>query len=148
MREVTPEDIETFLETLPAGHRRRGSLLALRAAFRVLRVERVTFADPVARVRPGRNPTKLPTPAHREIGSSDLEALNSAEKLMALLVLVHAARRAEPPRSPWSTSTSSVGDFGSGGAKSRSTRSPSLACPPGLRSDDGAIRSPPTRICS
>ncbi len=93
----TADHILSFLETLPAGHRRRGVLLALRAAFRVLRAERVTFVDPTARVRPGRNPAKLPTPAHREIGSPDLEALSSNEKLMALLVLVHAARRAELP---------------------------------------------------
>jgi hypothetical protein len=123
LREVTRDDVLSELAAFQ-GSRPAMTGTALRSLFRTLKTKKLIFADPTARLRPGRGPS-LPVlgldPTKR---TGLLEKVDRVDhRLIVLLVGVHALT---PTRSATSSATTSTrrgppcGSQGAGAASSRS----------------------------
>jgi integrase len=92
LREVTRDDVVSYLATL-TGHRRQEASVALRSLFRWAKRTNLVFRNPVARIPSPRQATKLFTPLQPgEIEASARAATSPHAKLYVALATVHAAR--------------------------------------------------------
>lgn len=93
LREVTPADITTAIQTLH-GHQRRHTLGALRSLMRHAKKTGTIFTDPTSRVRistPREEPVIVPLTAE-QLQESTQAAVTPAARLTLALAAVHAAR--------------------------------------------------------
>jgi len=93
LREVTRDDVITELAALE-GTRRAMTGTALRSLFRTLKAKKLIFADPTARLRPGRGPERPVLGLDETTRASLLERVDRLDhRLIVLLVGVHALTR-------------------------------------------------------
>ncbi|WP_328681167.1 hypothetical protein OG905_36300 [Streptomyces sp. NBC_00322] len=92
LREVTRDDVLTYVRTLH-GHQRRDQLVALRSLFTWAKRHGLVFLNPTSRVKVGQNEYSVLQPLLREqVESSVAAATTPAARLVLALAAVHAAR--------------------------------------------------------
>ncbi|MGH9028234.1 MAG: hypothetical protein ACRDV4_01250, partial [Acidimicrobiales bacterium] len=93
LREVRPEDVHAQLEPL-TGSTRAMTGTALRSLFRTLKARRAIFADPTARLHPGRGPEQAVLGLEPEVRRHLLDSVERVDhRLVVLLIGVHALTR-------------------------------------------------------
>jgi hypothetical protein len=91
LRQVTRQDITSWIAARPGRSRARDAS-TLRTLFRVLKSERLIFADPARGIRSGRNYSSIPIPARAPDLTAVSEAIrgNPALRVVVALTAVHA----------------------------------------------------------
>ncbi len=91
LRQVTRQDITSWIAARPGRSRARDAS-TLRTLFRVLKTERLIFADPARGIRSGRNYSSIPIPARAPDLAAVSEAIrgNPALRVAVALTGVHA----------------------------------------------------------
>lgn len=93
LREISSSDIKAIL---PAAGKPRATLgNGLRSIFTILKTEKVTFTNPIARFRLGTYETTYPLPAKVAAVRAALESPNPAAALMAALLAFHGLQARE-----------------------------------------------------
>jgi integrase len=95
LREITSADIQLVIDDLPA-HSRAQALVILRSLFKYLKREKRIFANPAARLRPGRVNLAALLPMEPTDYRDAVAVATTPERRVALvLAAVHAARPAD-----------------------------------------------------
>lgn len=95
LREVTRDDVLTYVKTLH-GHQRRDQLVALRLLFTWAKRHGLAFRNPTSRIKAGQNEYSVLQPLLPEqVESSVAAATTLAARLVLALAAVHAARVAQ-----------------------------------------------------
>ncbi|MCE0448034.1 hypothetical protein LT493_42410 [Streptomyces tricolor] len=95
LREVTRDDVLTYIKTLH-GHQRRDQLVALRSLFTWAKRHGLVFRNPTSRIKVGQNEYSVLQPLLPEqVESSVAAATTPAARLVLALAAVHAARVAQ-----------------------------------------------------
>ena len=111
LREVTTDDIREIIDGLP-GHQRSHALVVLRSLFRYLKREKRIFANPTARLGPGRVTPSALLPIDASDYRAAVNAATTPQHRVALaLAAIPAARRVDPSAEQAALPLSSRGSF-------------------------------------
>ncbi|MEU5646646.1 hypothetical protein [Streptomyces milbemycinicus] len=95
LREVTRDDVRTYIKTLH-GHHRRDQLVALRSLFSWAKRNGLLFRNPTSRIKVGQYEYGVLQPlVPAQVGRSVAAATTPATRLILALAAVHAARVAQ-----------------------------------------------------
>ncbi|GAA3915908.1 hypothetical protein GCM10023084_79020 [Streptomyces lacrimifluminis] len=95
LREVTRDDVRTYIETLH-GHQRRDQLVALRSLFSWAKRKGLLFRNPTSRIKVGQYEYGVLQPlVPAQVDRSVAAATTPATRLILALAAVHAARVAQ-----------------------------------------------------
>ncbi|MFJ4634269.1 hypothetical protein ACIP69_01135 [Streptomyces hygroscopicus] len=95
LREVTRDDVRTYIKTLH-GHQRRDQLVALRSLFSWAKRNGLHFRNPTSRIKVGQYEYGVLQPlVLAQVGRSVAAATTPATRLILALAAVHAARVAQ-----------------------------------------------------
>jgi integrase len=90
LREVTREEVQTVLRA--SGPKYIDTLAGLRSIFRVLKVRKLVFVNPTARIRTSRHQQQIPLPVTVDTLHDALDSPDPARAALACLLIFHGLR--------------------------------------------------------